>query len=61
MLDLRLTLAAVGDGLASRDFYGKVIQPASEAGRPAVVRLTSVPPEVDAFLEALRRYAPEPP
>jgi hypothetical protein len=55
MADLRMSLAAAGDSLATRDFYGKVIGD-SEAGT-ALVRLTSTPPEVDAFFEALRRYA----
>jgi adenylate cyclase len=57
MSDLKLNLAAVGDALAGRDFYGKVVRAPDGRGAPAVVRLTAVPPEVDAFLEALRRYA----
>jgi hypothetical protein len=44
----------------ARDFYGQVVRAPAGYGAPAVVRLTSVPPEVDAFLEALRRYAADP-
>ncbi len=57
MVNLRLNLDGVGEALAGRDFYGKVVVGGDGVGAPAVVRLTSVPPEVDAFLEALRRYA----
>ncbi|HEX2501226.1 MAG TPA: adenylate/guanylate cyclase domain-containing protein [Methylomirabilota bacterium] len=57
MANVRMTLAGAGEALAARDFYGKVIRAPDGRGTPAVVRLTSVPPEVDAFLEALRRYA----
>lgn len=60
MADLKMNLASVGEVLAARDFYGKVIRDGDGRGAPAVVRLTSVPPEVDAFLEALRRYAAGP-
>ena len=56
MVDLRMSLASAGEALAGRDFYGKVIRETDGRGA-AIVRLTSVPPEVDAFLEALRRYA----
>ncbi|HZM37425.1 MAG TPA: adenylate/guanylate cyclase domain-containing protein [Burkholderiales bacterium] len=49
--DLRLSLAAAGDALAARDFYGKVLA----VGSPALVRFTAVPPEVEAYFEALRR------
>jgi adenylate cyclase len=57
MADVKMNLAAAGDALAARDFYGKVIgAPEGRAGL-AVLRLTSTPPEVGAFLEALRRYA----
>ncbi|MGH8705201.1 MAG: adenylate/guanylate cyclase domain-containing protein, partial [Burkholderiales bacterium] len=57
MSDLKMNLAAAGEALAARDFYGKVIRAPDGQGAPAVVRLTSVPPEIDAFFEALRRYA----
>jgi class 3 adenylate cyclase len=63
MADLRMNLAAAEGPLAGRDFYGKVVRAASTAGERAVVRFTSVPPEVDAYFQALRRCAqpPEPP
>jgi adenylate cyclase len=57
MSNLKMNLDGVGEALAARDFYGKVVLGGDGAGTPAVVRLTSVPPEVEAFLEALRRYA----
>jgi adenylate cyclase len=56
MTNLRMSLAGAGEALGSRDFYGKVVRPAAGRGDPALVRLTSVPPEIDAFLEALRRH-----
>jgi class 3 adenylate cyclase len=60
MANLKMNLVSAGEALAARDFYGKVIRAPAGNGAPAVVRLTSVPPEVDAFLEALRRYATAP-
>ena len=57
MSNLRLNLASAGEALGARDFYGKVVRAPDGQGAPAVVRLTAVPPEVEAFLEALRRYA----
>jgi hypothetical protein len=57
MCNLKMNLASASEALAARDFYGKVIRAPAGRGAPVVVRLTSVPPEVDAFLEALRRYA----
>lgn len=57
MSDLKMNLVAAGEALGARDFYGKVIRAPDGSGAPAVVRLTSVPPEIDAFFEALRRYA----
>ena len=49
--DVRLSLAAAGEALGARDFYGKVLA----VGSPALVRFTAVPPEVEAYFEALRR------
>jgi len=57
MTNLKLNLAAAGEALGARDFYAKVIRAADGKGAPALVSLTAVPPEIDAFLEALRRYA----
>ena len=51
--DLRLNLAAAGEALATRDFYGKVLA----GGSAATVRFTALPPEVDAYFQALRRRA----
>ena len=60
MANLKMNLVSASEALVARDFYGKVVRAAAGNGAPAVVRLTSVPPEVDAFLEALRRYAAGP-
>jgi adenylate cyclase len=49
--DLRLNLAAAGDALAERDFYGKVVR----ASSPVDLRFTALPSEIDAYFEALRR------
>ena len=57
MANLKLNLAAAGEVLAARDFYAKVIRGADGRGAPGLVYLTAVPPEIDSFLEALRRYA----
>ncbi|MGQ0544553.1 MAG: hypothetical protein ACT4P3_04365, partial [Betaproteobacteria bacterium] len=51
--DLRLNLTTAGEALAARDFYGKVVR----ASSPAIVRFTALPPEVEAYFEALRRRA----
>lgn len=59
MTDLRFRLRAVNEALATRDFYGKVVQ-AAAAGAPARVRITAMPPEVAAYFEALRGYAGSP-
>jgi adenylate cyclase len=60
MANLRMSLAGAGPALAARDFYGKVVRAADGPGAPAMVRLTALPPEVEAFLDALRRYAGAP-
>jgi class 3 adenylate cyclase len=51
--DLKLNLAAAGEVLGGRDFYGKALA----TGSTILVRFTAVPPEVDAYFEALRRRA----
>ena len=60
MANLKMNLASASEALAARDFYGKVIRTPVGSAAPGVVRLTSVPPEVDALLEALRRYGTAP-
>lgn len=59
MSDLRFNLREVSEALAARDFYGKVVQTAG-TGAPARVRITALPPEVAAYLEALRAHASAP-
>jgi len=60
MANLKLNLRDADGALAARDFYGKVTRVPSADGAPHRVRFTAVPPEVDAYFEALRRYAARP-
>jgi PAS domain S-box-containing protein len=57
LTNLKMNLGDVDEKLAARDFYGKVIERSGENGQTHVVRFTSVPPEVDAYFQALRQYA----
>lgn len=43
--------------LVTKDFYGKVIGRSEEKGLTHLVRFTSVPFVVDAYFQALLRYA----
>lgn len=56
MTNLKMNLANVDETLSARDFYGKVIKSSEEKRRTHVVHFTSVPPEVDAYFQALRQY-----
>lgn len=60
MSDLRMNLIDVDGALAQREFYGKIVRAPAAPGEPAVVRFTSLPPEVDAYFQALRRCARTP-
>jgi class 3 adenylate cyclase len=53
MTDLRMQLAEVSEALAAREFYGKVVRAGADG---ALVRFTAVPPEIDAYFEALRQH-----
>jgi len=57
MTNLKMNLGDVDEKLSVRDFYGKVIKRSGEKGQTHVVHFTSVPPEVDAYFQALRQYA----
>jgi adenylate cyclase len=57
LTDLKMNLADVGERLSDKDFYGKVIKSSEEKGQIHVVHFTSVPPEVDSYLQALQKYA----
>ena len=57
LTNLKMNLGGVDEKLSARDFYGKVIERSWENRQTHVVRFTSVPPEVDAYFQALRQYA----
>ncbi len=60
LCDLRLNLRSAGEELAARDFYAKVMQRSARDALRYVVRFTSVPPEISAYLAAHREYAGAP-
>lgn len=55
--NIKMNLVDVTEELASRDFYGKVVERTHETENRYIVRFTSVPPEVAAYFQALRQYA----
>jgi len=57
MINLKLRLKGVDEALASKDFYGKVIESYQGQGYRHLVRFTSLPPEVGAFFQAHLQYA----
>ena len=56
MTNLRMNLRDVEENLSVRDFYGKVVKRSEEKKLIHVIRFTSVPPEVDAYFQALLQY-----
>ena len=57
--NLKMNLLDVDRELASKDFYGKVIEQAKETGHGQVVRFTSLPAEISSYFQAHRQYATE--
>jgi adenylate cyclase len=59
--NMKLNLSGAGEELAAKDVYAKVMQWTDTDGERSVVRFTSLPPEVAAYLAAHREYigAPE--
>ena len=57
LTNLKMNLRDVDEMLSAKDFYGKVIKRLGEYEQAYVVHFTSVPPEVDAYFQALRKYA----
>lgn len=53
--NLKMNWVDVDEKLSTRDFYGKVVKHAGEQMTPQLVRFTAVPPEVDAYFQALRQ------
>ena len=56
MTNLKINLSNVPSKLAARDVYAKVVQHSGGKVHSHVVRFTSVPPEIDAYFQALLRY-----
>jgi len=57
LTNLKMNLADVDEKLSARYFYGKAIKGSGEKGPTQLIRFTSVPPEVDAYFQALLKYA----
>jgi adenylate cyclase len=57
LTNIKMNLGDVPEELASRDFYGKVIESTSKDPHRYMVRFTSASPEVAAYFQALRQYA----
>lgn len=55
MTNLRLHLAEVDTFLTGKKFYAKVIKQTDDHQKRYLIRFTSLPTEVDAFLQALRK------
>ena len=60
LANLKMNLEDVDEKLAVKEFYGKVIRQTEDDQQIYVARFTSVPPEVDAYLQALRQHAVKP-
>ncbi len=56
LTNIRMNLGDVPEELASRDFYGKVIECTGRDDHRYMVRFTSTSPEVSAYFQALRQY-----
>jgi hypothetical protein len=56
LTNFKMRLRDVDEKLSTRHFYGKVIERSGNRGHTQLVRFTSVPPEVDAYFQALRQY-----
>jgi adenylate cyclase len=56
MTDLKMNLLEVDEKLTTKDFYGKVMEQSGDKDDTAMVRFTSIPPEIDAYFEAHRQY-----
>jgi len=57
MVNLKLRLKGAGEALASKDFYGKVLESSQGQGSFHLVRFTSLPPEVSTYFQAHLQYA----
>jgi hypothetical protein len=57
---LKMNLGDVDEKLSTKDFYGKAMKHSDAKGKTYAGRFTSVPPEVDGYLQALRQHAVKP-
>ncbi len=60
LTNLKMNLGEVDEKLSAKNFYGKAVRQSERSGQAYVVRFTSVSPEVDAYLQALRQHVAEP-
>jgi len=60
MTNLKMNLADVDELLSVRNFYGKVMKSSGAKGKIKIVYFTSLPPEVNAYFQALRQYGVNP-
>ena len=56
LTNIKMNLRDVPEELASKDFYGKVIECTGKDDHKCIVRFTSASPEVAAYFQALRQY-----
>lgn len=56
--NLKMNLVDVDEKLSNRHFYGKVLQ--KLGSNNLLVRFTMLPPEIDAYFQALRRHVVKP-
>jgi adenylate cyclase len=57
LTNLKMNLENVTEELATKDFYGKIIDLEGERAENQIVRFTSVPPEVDSYFQAHLQYS----
>jgi adenylate cyclase len=57
LTNIKMNLRDVPEELASKHFYGKMIEVVEKREYRSIVRFTSTPPEVAAYFQALRQYA----
>jgi len=56
MTNIKMNLADLPKEIREKNFYGKVVGGVETDGESRLVRFTSVPPEVNAYFQALLRY-----
>jgi len=57
LTNIKMNLGDVPEELASKNFYGKVMECTKKDANRYIVRFTSASPEVAAYFQALRQYA----